>query len=315
MSWTKESIVQGILSRDRRAIARLITLIENNNPEVADIQTALFKHTGKAKIIGITGAPGAGKSTLVDHVAVEYRKKGKKVAILAIDPTSPFSGGAILGDRIRMNKVAEDPDIYLRSMATRGALGGLARTTFQAISVLDAAGFDYVLVETVGVGQVEVDIVRTVDTCVVVLVPGMGDAVQTFKAGILEIADLFVINKSDREGADLVHKDLRLLISLGDYKDNKWTPTITKTVATTGGGTDELVDTVKKHQDWLDSSKEGIERKKNVTKSTVLKLVCDSVLEEISNSSAKELERYVQECVEKKVDLYSIVRKLRESLK
>ena len=206
MNFSNAQLIELVPQRDLRAVARLITLIENQTPRAREVQAALFKKSGKAHVIGVTGSPGAGKSTLVDQLAAGWRAQGKSVAILAIDPTSPFSGGAILGDRIRMIKAAEQQDVFIRSMATRGKLGGLARATLDAVYVLDAAGFDIILVETVGVGQAEVDIVKLADTCLVVLVPGMGDSVQAIKAGILEIADTFVINKADRDGADICKK-------------------------------------------------------------------------------------------------------------
>src|SRR3954465_3853978 len=227
------SLVDEIRTGSPRALARAITPIENRAPQSADLLKALFPHTGHARVIGLTGPPGAGKSTLVDQLAREYRKQQKNIGIVAIDPTSPYSGGAILGDRIRMISHHADPGIYIRSMATRGALGGLASTTADVAAVLDASGRDLVLIETVGVGQDEVDIVRLADVTIVILVPGMGDDVQTIKAGIMEIADIFVINKSDREGAERVEREIRALQSLAQRHD-KWTPPIVKAVATEG---------------------------------------------------------------------------------
>jgi LAO/AO transport system kinase len=313
MQFSDDQLLEGVLASDLRAIARAITLIENHSPRARTLSPALFRHTGRAFVLGVTGAPGAGKSTLVDQLAVEYRRRGKRVAILAIDPTSPFSGGAILGDRIRMGKTEEDPDIFLRSMATRGALGGLSRATFEAITVLDAAGYDIVLVETVGVGQVEVDVIRTVHTCLVVLVPGMGDSVQTFKAGILEIADLFVINKADRDGTDMLQRDLRLLISLADRKQDDWETKIVRTIATTGEGTAELVDRIVEHQAWLSQSQEGAVRRLNVTHDTVLKLLTDRFLSTLLQRHGSELSRLVAECVQRRSDPYSVVESLIEA--
>src|SRR5205085_7257327 len=206
--------VERILARDVRAVARAITKIENDRPDATEILKGLFPHTGKGLTIGITGAPGAGKSSLVDRLAAHYRSENKTIGIIAVDPSSPFSGGALLGDRIRMQALALDPQVFIRSMATRGNLGGLARATVEAVAVLDAAGYDRTLVETVGVGQDEVDIVKTADVSVVVLVPGMGDDIQAIKAGIMEIGDLFVINKAEREGVERTERELIALLEM-----------------------------------------------------------------------------------------------------
>jgi len=233
--------IDSLRSGDVRTLARTISMVENRAPGWSDLLKALFPHSGRARVIGLTGAPGAGKSTLVDQLARLYRKQNRTVGIVAVDPTSPYTGGAILGDRIRMQEHFADPGIYIRSMATRGSLGGLARTTADVTTVLDASGRDVILVETVGVGQDEVEIVRLADVTVVILVPGMGDDVQTIKAGIMEIADIFVINKSDREGAERVEREIRALQSLALRHDG-WTPPIVKTVASDGKGVPELLD-------------------------------------------------------------------------
>ena len=228
-------MVDQVRAGDPRALARAISTVENRAPGWSELLKALFPHSGHARILGLTGPPGAGKSTLVDQLARHYRKENRTVGIIAVDPTSPYTGGAILGDRIRMQDHFSDPGIYIRSMATRGSLGGLARTTADVATVLDASGRDLVMIETVGVGQDEVDIVRLADVTIVILVPGMGDDVQTIKAGIMEIADIFVINKSDREGAERVEREIRALQSLAVRSDN-WTPPIVKTVASEGVG-------------------------------------------------------------------------------
>ena len=273
-------MIDSIRSGDPRSLARAISTVENRASGWSDLLKALFPHTGRARVIGLTGAPGAGKSTLVDQLARIYRRTthshpvsqntrdksratdpNYSVGIIAVDPTSPYTGGAILGDRIRMQDHFADPGIYIRSMATRGSLGGLARTTADVATVLDASGRDVVLIETVGVGQDEVDIVRLADITIVILVPGMGDDVQTIKAGIMEIADIFVINKSDRDGAERVEREIRALQSLAVRKDG-WTPPVVKTVASEGKGIEELAAAIAEFESYL--QKEGRALKKSV---------------------------------------------------
>lgn len=234
------SLADRVRAGDARAIARAITLVEDESAEAAALVRAIFPHTGRAYIVGVTGPPGAGKSTLVDRLTAETRRAGETVGVLAVDPTSPFSGGAILGDRLRMQDHAEDEGVFIRSMATRGHMGGLARTTSDAAIVLDAAGRSLILVETVGVGQDEVDIVRTADVSIVVLVPGTGDEVQALKAGIMEIADIFVVNKCDREGADRLVSSIEMMLSLQSFGEGDWRPPIVRTEATAGRGIAEL---------------------------------------------------------------------------
>jgi GTPase len=241
---TGPSLVDRLFARDPRAIARAISLVENEAAEGAELVGRIYARTGRAYLIGITGPPGAGKSTLVDRLTAAYRAQGVTVGILAVDPTSPYSGGAILGDRVRMQAHAEDAGVFIRSMATRGHLGGLARTTAEAATVLDAAGFDVIVIETVGVGQDEVDIVRTADVSVVTIVPGAGDEVQALKAGIMEIADIFVVNKADRDGADRTAASIEAMLSLETWPAGEWRPPVVRTVATTGSGVDTLVDTI-----------------------------------------------------------------------
>ena len=238
-----------------RAVARLISLVEDAHPALREVMAALAPHTGHAYVIGLTGSPGVGKSTSTTTMVGAFRARDQRVGILAVDPSSPFSGGALLGDRVRMQDHVLDPEVYIRSMASRGHLGGLSWTTPQALRVLDAAGCDVILVETVGVGQSEVEVAGLADTTIVLLAPGMGDGIQAAKAGILEIGDLFVVNKADRDGADATVRDLRHMISLGDRSEpGLWRPPVVKTVAARGEGLDDVMEAVDKHVEWLSSS-------------------------------------------------------------
>ncbi|MFZ3500426.1 methylmalonyl Co-A mutase-associated GTPase MeaB [Streptomyces sp. 5.8] len=236
-----------------RAVARLISLVEGASPQLREVMAALAPLTGNAYVVGLTGSPGVGKSTTTSALVSAYREAGKRVGVLAVDPSSPFSGGALLGDRVRMSDHASDPGVYIRSMATRGHLGGLAWAAPQAIRVLDAAGCEVILVETVGVGQSEVEIAAQADTSVVLLAPGMGDGIQAAKAGILEIGDVYVVNKADRDGADATARELNHMLSLGESRGKgDWRPPIVKTVAARGTGIDELVEALEKHRAWMD---------------------------------------------------------------
>jgi len=247
---------------DPRALARLISLVENAAPELRPVAKALAPLGGQARVIGLTGAPGVGKSTVTAALVAAYRERGQRVAVLAVDPTSPFTGGALLGDRVRMQDHATDPDVFIRSMATRGHLGGLSQAAPQALRVLDAAGFAVLLVETVGVGQAEVEIASLADTTLVTVAPGMGDAIQAAKAGILEVADVFVVNKADKPGAQETVRDLRSMIAMARRGTDDWKPPIVTTVAIKAEGIGELVAKVDAHWSWLDSSGQGEARRR-----------------------------------------------------
>jgi LAO/AO transport system kinase len=303
-------LVAQIKSGDPRALARAISLVENRKEGWTDLLKALFPLTGKARIIGLTGSPGAGKSTLVDQLALNFRREKKSVGIMAVDPTSPYTGGAILGDRIRMQQHFSDSGIFIRSMATRGSLGGLARATADATTVLDAAGRDIVLIETVGVGQDEIDVVRVADITVVILVPGMGDDVQTLKAGIMEIADIFVINKCDRDGAERVEREIRALQSLA-IRSDKWTPPIVKTVASEGSGIDEVANAIRNYENFLRGN--DLLRKKNVQnwEERLIEMLRETLLEQVSTRVGREnLERYAAEIADHKRDPYTLVEEI-----
>jgi LAO/AO transport system kinase len=302
--------IDRLRSGDPRALARAISTVENRAAGWSELLKELFPYTGKARVIGLTGAPGSGKSTLVDQLAKHYRKENQTVGIIAVDPTSPYTGGAILGDRIRMQDHYSDPGIYIRSMATRGSLGGLARATADAATVLDASGRDLIMIETVGVGQDEVDIVRLADVTVVILVPGMGDDVQTIKAGIMEIADIFVINKSDREGAERVEREIRAMQSLATRNDH-WTPPIVKTVASEGVGTAELAEAIAGYEAYL--TKENLVLKKNVEnwQERLVEMLRDAMLEKArAHMDGGSLERYAAEIAAHKRDPYSLVEEI-----
>ena len=307
--------VQRIRNGDLRALSRAITAVENHTPESTALLKELFPHSGGAVLLGFTGAPGAGKSTLVDQVAHAYRKQGKSIGIVAVDPTSPFSGGAILGDRIRMQSHHADPGIFIRSMATRGSLGGLASTTADVATVLDASGKDLILIETVGVGQDEVDIVRLADITIVILVPGMGDDVQTIKAGIMEIADIFVINKSDREGAERVEREIRAMQALAARAD-KWAVPIVKTVATEGAGVADLAAAIVQYEAFLEKNGLLLQKKTENWRQRLVEMLREALLARVLQEQMGDgaVARYAAEVAEHRRDPYTLVDEIVQKL-
>ncbi len=300
--------LEQLLSGNPRAIARAITKVESGADGAAELMKSIFPRTGRAVVIGITGSPGAGKSSLVDKLAFYYKEKGEMVGIICVDPSSPFSGGAILGDRIRMATLGLDKNIFIRSMATRGNLGGLSRTTVDAVAIMDAAGFDKVIVETVGVGQDEVEIVKTADVSVVVLVPGMGDDIQAIKAGIMEIGDVFVINKADREGVLRTQKELESLLSLA-HRPDMWDPPIVKTIATENKGMQDLVAAIDAYYKYQATSDGSLIRRQAIAKWRLLELIQEKLLSDLlsRNGTSEKLEKLALEIAEKKNDPYSAV--------
>jgi len=310
-----QALVRRVRAGEVRALSRAISTVEDRTKESTELLKALFPYSGNALLLGLTGSPGAGKSTLVDQVAREYRKQGKTIGVVAVDPTSPFSGGAILGDRIRMQSHHADTGIYIRSMATRGSLGGLASTTADVATVLDASGRDLVMIETVGVGQDEVDIVRLADVTIVVLVPGMGDDVQTIKAGIMEIADIFVINKSDRDGAERVEREIRAMQSLAMRHDD-WTPPIVKTVASEGTGIAELLVAIEKYRKHLQQSGRAQARRIENWRERIAEMLRYALFQRVLSYylSEGEANRYATEVAEHKRDPYSLVEKIVDGL-
>jgi len=303
-------LIHSLRSGDVRALARAISAVENRAAGWSALLKALFPHTGKARVIGMTGAPGAGKSTLVDQLAKLYRKQERTVGIIAVDPTSPYTGGAILGDRIRMQDHFADSGIYIRSMATRGSLGGLARTTADVATVLDASGRDVILIETVGVGQDEVDIVRLAEITVVILVPGMGDDVQSIKAGIMEIADIFVINKSDREGAERVEREIRALQSLAGRRDG-WTPPIIKTVASEGAGLKDLAAAIGEYENYLQRENRALQKSVENWQERLVEMLRDAMLEKArAQLSGESIAKLAAEVAEHKRDPYTLIEEI-----
>jgi len=305
------SLVERIAAGDTRAVARAISKVEDVSKDASQLMKKIFPLTGRGLVIGITGAPGAGKSSLVDKLALHYRQQGERVGIVAVDPSSPFSGGAILGDRIRMQTLGLDSGVFIRSMATRGNLGGLARTTVDAVSILDAAGYGRIIIETVGVGQDEVEVVKAADISVVVLVPGMGDDIQAIKAGIMEIGDIFVINKADREGVNATEKELETLLSLA-MRDDSWEPPIVKTVATESKGIQDLAAAIEKYRNFHSETKWEDGRRRAIARWRILELLRERLVAQTleSDSASEKLDRLAGEVASRERDPYSAVEEI-----
>jgi LAO/AO transport system kinase len=291
-------LIKNLLNNERRAVARSISIVESNNSISSELLKNIYSSVGKAYRIGITGPPGAGKSTITNYLTKLYRTQNKKVGIIAVDPTSPFTGGALLGDRIRMSELVQDKGVFIRSMATRGSLGGLSKKAVDAADVIDAAGYDYIILETVGVGQSELDIVQAADTTIVVLVPESGDTVQAMKAGLMEIADFFVLNKSDRPASQQAVTALKTILGLRDHNSDSWMPNIIKAIATENKGIDEVAEEIFRHREYLITSSKFIKRRENRVKIRIKDIVEEKIRQELwgekrENSLNSSLEKVV----------------------
>ncbi len=308
-------LVKELLSGSRLALARAITAVESEYDNAVDIMKAIYPKTGRARILGITGAPGAGKSTLTDKLVKQYLAQGKKIGIVAVDPTSPFSGGAILGDRIRMNDLTLNENVFIRSMGTRGSLGGLSRKTADVVKLMDAFGMDLVIIETVGVGQSEVDIVKNADSTLVVLVPGLGDDIQAIKAGILEIGDVFAINKADRDGCDKLNVEIEMMLDL-DSRELAWRPPIKRTIASKDEGVDELVEALNEHFEFLEDSGELAERRKDRTRNEIITMINEQIGRYVSEiiASSDDFNSQVEAAHNRLGDPYTVVNGVMEKV-
>jgi LAO/AO transport system kinase len=310
-------LVAAVRGGDRRGLGRLISLVEDASAQLREAMALLAPLTGNAQIVGLTGSPGVGKSTSTSALVTAYRKRGKRVGVLAVDPSSPFTGGALLGDRVRMQDHATDADVFIRSMASRGQLGGLSWSTPQALRVLDAAGFDVVLVETVGVGQAEVEIASLADSTLVLLAPGMGDAIQAAKAGILEVADIFVVNKADRDGADQTYRELKQMIQLGstNVAGGGWKPPVLKTVAAKQQGVDEVVEALEKHRAWMETSGE-LDRRRRARAAGEIEAIAVTALRERMGDlgGAAAMEKLAADVAAGRTDPYAAADRLIEGV-
>lgn len=302
-------LAERLVNKDRRAAARLITMAENGDPQAEEIIAALYDKTGNAHVIGITGPPGAGKSTLTDKLIKAVRKEDKTAAVIAIDPTSPFTGGAILGDRVRMNDLSTDPGVFVRSMATRGHLGGLSKATSTAVKILEIYGADYIFIETVGVGQSEIEIAKNADTTLMVMVPGLGDDIQALKAGVMEIGDVFAVNKADREGAQRTQLEIQMMLELGHPEHM---PTIRQVVAVENKNIDQLLADIKDHRRFLEKTGALQKKRTENCKLELMNLLYEKLLERIMNSSQREerLQRLAEHVTGRQMDPYTAVQQL-----
>jgi len=309
-------LIERIISKDKRAVARAITYIESEYPESEEILKFAFTHTGNAYRIGITGPPGAGKSTLTNQLCKHLIGLNKTVAIIAVDPTSPYTGGALLGDRVRMSEIGNSEGVFIRSMATRGSLGGLNKKAIDVADILDAAGYDYVLYETVGVGQSELDIVKAADTTIVVVVPESGDAVQAMKAGLMEIADIFVVNKSDRPGAEQSVNALKSIIVMKEHDENSWLPNIYKTVASENKGINELYDGIVKHNKYLVEKQVFIAKREMRSRARIKKIVENKILREVwKEENVELLDSSLEKVITDKISPYVIANDIIDNFK